>query len=98
MSVVVLLELPAADGQAEALEAFLREMLPVTRLADGCEGLTVTRSRGQATTVTVIQVWQSREQYLAYSRWRQERGDLEPFRRLLQAPPRLGFHDLLGTY
>lgn len=98
MAVIVLLELLAHDDQVDALDAFLREMLPLTRVADGCDGLTVTRSQRLASAVSVIQTWQSRDQYLSYSRWRQERGDLEPFGHLLQAAPRVGFHDIVDTY
>lgn len=98
MSVVVLLELLARDGQADALDAFLREMLPVTREADGCEGLTVARPQGGASAVSIIQTWQSRDHYLAYSRWRRQRGDLAPFAHLLETAPRVGFHDIVDTY
>lgn len=98
MSVTVFLELTAKPGLSAELAAFVADMLPVTRTAQGCEGLVIVRSHRDDHTFAVVQTWRSRELYLAYSNWRQERGDLAPFPRLLDRPPRLEFYDILATY
>ncbi|MCU1656476.1 MAG: antibiotic biosynthesis monooxygenase [Pseudonocardiales bacterium] len=98
MSVTVFLELTAKPGLSAELATFLAEMLPVTRSAQGCEELVVVRSHRDDHTFAVVQTWRSRELYLAYSKWRRDRGDLAPFSRLLDGSPRLDYYDILATY
>jgi quinol monooxygenase YgiN len=98
MPVVVQLRLIAREGKGSDLAAFLAAMLPGTRQAEGCLGLASTRDQRNDLDYTILQSWRSREDYLAYSRWRRDRGDLEPFGQLLAAPPELRFLDLVATY
>ena len=98
MAVVVQLRLLAREGKGPDLAAFLAAMLPGTRQAEGCLGLTCARAQHNDLDYTILQNWRSREDYVAYSRWRRDRGDLEPFAQLLAAAPELTFLDLVATY
>jgi quinol monooxygenase YgiN len=98
MAVVVQLRLVARKGKGPDLAAFLAAMLPGTRQADGCLGLTCARDPHNDLDYTVLQNWRSRSDYLAYSGWRRDRGDLEPFEHLLAEAPELRFLDLVATY
>ena len=98
MPVVVQLRLVAHEGKGAELGAYLAAMLPGTRQADGCLGLTSARDRHNELDYMILQNWRSREDYLAYSRWRRDRGDLEQLEELLAVAPELRFLELVESY
>lgn len=98
MSVVVLLKLPAKAGRTDELRALLDAMLPTTRQASGCLSLICSRSRDEPRCYLVVQHWSSRSDYLTYSAWRRDKGDLEPLEVLLDGAPSLTFHEVVEVY
>jgi quinol monooxygenase YgiN len=98
MSTRVVLMLRTDGDRQERLLAFLSSMLPATRETQGCEGLFLCRSDTDPTMFVVDQQWASRDHYLAYARWRRDRGDLAPFDELLTSPPTLKFYSQLESW
>ena len=94
----VLLTLRTDENRRDALLAFLQSVLPITRTQPGCEGLFLCCSDTNPTMFVVDQQWTSKADYLKYSRWRRDRGDLAPFDVLLTVPPAVEFHRQLEAW
>lgn len=96
MSVTVLLDLKAASGSIDELKKVFVEILPDTRVYDGCQGLEVRLNQDDGDNLVIIERWQSRPHYEKYFSWRQETGLLDRLGPLLGAPPSVRYLDDTG--
>ena len=77
MAVLVLIELKVKPESIDAMKAWLKNGLPDTRAAEGCEGVTVHDNLGDRSNLVLVEYWNSKEQYEKYRAWRAEKGDHE---------------------
>jgi len=75
MSVSVLIELRVRPESIDAMKAWLKDGLPDTRAAEGCEGLTVYTNLDDRSNLVLVEHWNSKQQYEKYRAWRAEKGD-----------------------
>lgn len=97
MSVLVIVELNSRPDRADDVAAAFRELVPVTRAYDGCEGCQVYVDQDDPTRFSIVETFASRAHYERYFAWRQERGDLDSLGELLSGPPAIGFFDDIGA-
>jgi quinol monooxygenase YgiN len=72
MEVTILLEIQVAPENVEEVKKIVQEMLPETRLYDGCISLYAIQNLDDPGNVVLVQKWQSREHYERYLAWRAE--------------------------
>ena len=94
MSVLVLLE--AQMKAPDEVEKLLREEIGKTRAYDGCEGLTIHRNLDDTNTLVLVERWETRGHYEKYLAWREERGDLDRFGKILEGPPSIRYFSTVG--
>jgi quinol monooxygenase YgiN len=70
VSILVLLELEAKEGKADAMIDVLRRNLGDTRARQGCESVTVHQDHDQPTSILLVERWASRADDDAYRAWR----------------------------
>ena len=70
MSILVLLEIEAKDGNADEMIDVLTRHLGDTRARPGCERVTVHRDQANPNVVLLVERWASREDDEAYRAWR----------------------------
>lgn len=73
MKTLVIAEFPAKSGKLGELEATLRVALPDTRAFDGCISIQ-TYLHPETSTFTLIEDWESPQNYERYLAWRMENG------------------------
>lgn len=76
MSVTVTVRLTAALQTPDAVLNELAGALPITRQREGCRSVKTFVSQDAPRVVTLIQEWDTRQQFEAYIAWRQSTGDL----------------------
>lgn len=91
-TVMVTLRLSAKD--ADAFKNHLLKVIPITRLAPGCQFSYSYQDPRMPTEFLLVQTWDSVEQQESYIAWRQERGDLALFRAFLSKDPVVEFFEL----
>jgi quinol monooxygenase YgiN len=93
MSILVLLELEAAEGSAEQMVDLLRRHLVDTRARPGCESVTVHRENDRPNLVLLVERWASRDDDTAYRAWRAGDGAIPEMAQLVTGPPRIRYFD-----
>ncbi len=74
VSILVLLELEAAEGKSDAVIEVLARHLGDTRARPGCESVTVHRDQDRPTSVLLVERWATRADDDAYRAWRAGEG------------------------
>ncbi len=97
MSVKVVLEFQAKDGQIDDIKKFLRSELPDTRAFDGFESITMHQSDDDPTRFLFWEQWASRQHYEAYLAWRVESGTLNQFVDMLTDQPTIRVFNHVGV-
>jgi len=93
MSILVLLELEAADGKADEMIGVLKRTLVDTRARPGCEGVTVHQDHDRPTSVLLVERWATRADDDAYRAWRAGEGAVKEMAPLVAAAPRIRYYD-----
>ena len=93
MSILVLLELEAVDGKADAMIDVLRRTLGDTRARPGCESVTVHRGNDRPNTVVLVERWATRADDDAYRAWRAGDGAVPEMGPLVAGPPTIRYYD-----
>lgn len=93
MSILVLLELEAVDGKADAMIDVLRRTLGDTRARPGCESVTVHRANDRPNTVVLVERWATRADDDAYRAWRAGEGAVPEMGPLVAGPPTIRYYD-----
>ena len=93
MSILVLLELEAVEGAADAMIELLRRHLVDTRARPGCESVTVHQDQDRLTSILLVERWASRADDDAYRAWRAGEGAIADMGPLVAAAPRIRYFD-----
>jgi quinol monooxygenase YgiN len=93
VSILVLLELEAVDGKADAMIDVLRRTLGDTRARPGCESVTVHRGNDRPNTVVLVERWATRADDDAYRAWRAGEGAVPEMGPLVAGPPTIRYYD-----
>ncbi|MEM7710626.1 MAG: hypothetical protein AAF264_07740 [Pseudomonadota bacterium] len=96
-TVMVMVELTAADPDAFRDYLASAPVIPVTRLASGINYSWSMQNPDDPATFILIQEWTSAEQHARYIDWRVETGALEELTDQLSEPPRVIYLDRFDT-
>ena len=96
-TVLVLVELTAANPDAFRDYLASAPVIPITRLASGINYSWSTQNPDAPETFVLIQEWDSAEQHAAYIAWRDETGALKELTDQLAEPPRVIYLDRFDT-
>ena len=94
MSVIVLLTLKTKPNAYEEFGDILKNILVDTASFEGCEGIYAAGDQ-EDHTYLLFEKWTSIENQKAYMKWRQDRGDLDVFGKVLREPPIVETRDLI---
>jgi quinol monooxygenase YgiN len=93
MSIQVVLEIQAAEGQADGLKAAFKKHLGDTRARKGCRGVTVHQDQDTPTKIVLLERWDSRAEYESYLAWRMGDGAMPELATLVAGPPAIRYFD-----
>jgi quinol monooxygenase YgiN len=93
MSLLVLLELQAADGKADEMIEVLSRSLVDTRARQGCESVTVHRDTDDPNRVLLVERWATREDDTAYREWRAGDGAVTEMVGLVGGRPSIRYYE-----
>ena len=93
MSILVLLELEAKEGKADAVIDVLQRNLGDTRARPGCESVTVHRDQDQPNAILLVERWATRADDDAYRAWRAGDGAIKEMAGLVAGPPKIRYYD-----
>ena len=96
MGVLVLIELTVKPESIDVMRAWLKDVLPDTRAAEGCEGVTVHANLDDRSNIVVVEHWHSKEQYEKYRAWRAEKGDHARLVRMLSGNLSVRSFEIVG--
>ena len=96
-TVMVLVELTAADPDAFRDYLASAPVIPTTRLASGINYSWSTRRPDSPETFVLLQEWDSAEQHAAYLAWRDGTGALAELVDRLAEPPRVVYLERFDT-
>ena len=94
MSMIVLLTLKTKPDAYKEFGTILDNILGDTASFEGCEGVYAAGDL-ENHTYLLFEKWASIENQKAYMKWRQDRGDLDVFGRVLREPPIVETRDLI---
>jgi len=93
MSVMVLLEAPVKPDEVANMKSYSAEILPDTRVYDGCRGVDAYFDTGDTARLVLIQHWDSRAHHEKYLGWRTETGVMAKLRGMLAGPPSIRYFE-----
>ena len=97
MSVLILVELRVKPESIDAMRAWVKDVLPDTRAAEGCEGITVHANLDDRSNLVLVEHWNSKQQYEKYRAWRVERGDHARLVGMLSGNPSVRYFEIVGV-
>jgi quinol monooxygenase YgiN len=93
MSVMVLLEAPVRSEEVSHMKSYLAEILPETRVYEGCRAIDVYFNGEDTSRMVMIEHWSSRTQHKKYVDWRTETGVMGKIGGMLAGPPSIRYFD-----
>ena len=93
MTVVVNIEVKAADGRRQELMDKLASILPDTQAFEGCLSVEVVVPRDDDDSIWLLERWEAIDNYHAYKAWRGETGTSVLASDLVDGPPRATIAD-----
>jgi quinol monooxygenase YgiN len=96
MSVLILVELRVKPESIDTMRAWLKDGLPDTRAAEGCEGVAVHANLDDRSNLVFVEHWNSKQQYEKYRAWRVERGDHARLVGMLSGNPSVRCFEIVG--
>lgn len=97
MACTVLLELRVKKEHIDEVAGSFKEMLPDTRVFDGCIGVYMNRDMDNPGTFIAVETWETRAKYEKYFAWRTERGDIANVRTMLESDLVIRYFDRVGA-
>ena len=85
-STLVLAEFSPAEGRGADVLKWLEGVLPETRAYDGCKSLSVYQEIN-SNKIILVELWETKEKFIAYRDWRAETGSLAALVEMLDADP-----------
>ena len=95
MSATILLELQVKPKAVDEMISFLKEILPDTRVYEGCQGIEVQQNQEDSSNLVMVEKWDSRQHYEKYLGWRTETGVMDKIGSMLSQPPSIRYYDLV---
>ena len=95
MSATILLELQVKPEAVDEMISFLKEILPDTRVYEGCQGIDVQQNQEDSSNLVMVEKWDSRHHYEKYLGWRTETGVIDKLGSMLSQPPSIRYYDLV---
>ena len=97
MSVKLIFDLQVKPEEVEGLIKTLKVILVDTRNYEGCIKVELYQNQDNANNLTLIQKWETRQNYETYFAWREEIGAIESLTAALAAPPNILYCDHIET-
>ena len=97
MSASVLLEGTLKAGERDGFTAVVREKFKVTRTFAGFQQIDLTFNFENPDNWVITEVWDSKEQYQKYLKFRQEDGTLDEISAICTEPPSVRIFDVIDT-
>ncbi len=95
MAITVIIEFfLQPDRAADVLEG-MKQMLPETRVYEGCRSVDVLRDDADPAHVVLIERWEQKADQQRYMTWRQETGAMDGVVAVSSAPPKVTFFEEL---
>ncbi len=86
MSIIIIVDAKLREESISAAAKFFAEIVPDTRGFEGCEGVDICIDSQDTCNLVLVEKWASKEHYEKYHHWREERGDLQKIREMLDGP------------
>jgi len=93
VSILVLLELEAKEGKADAVIDVLQRNLGDTRARHGCESATVHQDQDQPNAILLVERWATRADDDAYRAWRAGEGAIAEMGPLIAGARHIRYFD-----
>lgn len=97
MSVLVLLEVQVKPEAIADMKSYLAEILPETRVYDGCDGINVYTNTEDKGNFLAVEFWNTRIHYQKYSAWRTEKGDMDKIGTMTAGPPNIRYYEKIDS-
>lgn len=97
MSVTILLDAQVKPEAVDEMISFLKEILPDTRVYEGCQGIEVQQNQEDSSNLVMIEKWESRQLYEKYLGWRTETGVMDKIGSMLSQPPSIRYFDQIDA-
>ena len=93
MSVMVLLEAPVRPEEINNMKTYLTEILPDSRVYEGCQGFDVYFNTEDESNMVLIEHWDSPTHHQKYLGWRTETGVMDKLGGMLAGPPSMRYFE-----
>ena len=97
MSIKLILDLQVKPEELEGLIKTFKKILVDTRNYEGCNEVELFQNQDNPDNLTLIQEWETRQNYETYFAWREEIGAIESLTAALTIPPNIRYYDHIGT-
>ncbi len=97
MSIKLILDLQVIPEKVEGLIKTFKGILVDTRNYEGCIKVELFQNQDNANNLTLIQEWETRQNYETYFSWREEIGAIESLTATLTTPPNIQYYDHIET-
>ncbi len=91
MSVLVLHDAQVKSDDVSAMKTYLAEIVPDTRVYDGCQGIDVYFNTEDAGNMVMVEHWDSRTHHEKYLAWRTETGAFDRLAAMLAGAPNIRY-------
>ena len=95
MAVIVTASVSIKPERVTEAIAFMKERLPDTRSAEGCQFLELSEDQERPEVLFSYSRWDSIEQYETYTAWRTETGVMAAFGEFVAEPPVTTFYETI---
>lgn len=96
MSIMIILDAKLKEGKIEEAKELFNELLPDTRNFKGCESISMILNEEDSANMVLVEKWRAKSDYEKYHHWREERGDLDRIRALLDGRPGRRFFEIIS--
>ena len=97
MSIKLILDLQVKPEESEGLIKTFKDILVDTRNYEGCIEVELFQNQDNPDNLTLIQEWETRQNYETYFAWREEIGAIESLTATLTTPPNIRYFDHIET-
>ena len=93
MAVTVTLAFPVKPERAEEFKSLLKQLLPDTRVYDGCKSVDVNQDQDDPGLIYLVEDWRSKAHQQRHQAWRDETGIAETVGPFLASEPGFNYFD-----
>ena len=97
MTVSALVEGQLIDGERDGFTEMFREAFKVTRDFDGCKHIDLVYNTEDGNNWVFNEIWESKEHYEKYLKFRSEEGTLDVIASLCENTPSIRIFDIIDT-